>query len=94
MTGKRRHKSRELSRSKRKKEERQQWATLGRSPVVSAAPQPTVSMTLESLETAQPITQPEPVARGTANLMTELKKVGLYAVILLTILVVLALILG
>jgi hypothetical protein len=51
-------------------------------------------VTVESLETAQPITRPEPVAGGTANLMTELKKVGLYAVILLTILVVLALILG
>ena len=94
MTGKRRHKSRELSRSKRKKQERQQWATPRGSPVVSATPQPAVPVTVESLETAQPITRPEPVAGGTANLITELKKVGLFAVILLTILVVLALILG
>jgi hypothetical protein len=46
------------------------------------------------LETAQQVTRPEPVAGGAASLMAELKRVGVFAVIVLAILVVLALILG
>jgi hypothetical protein len=62
--------------------------------VVSAAPQAATPVAAVPLETAQPITRPEPVAGGSTNLMAELKRVGLFGFIVLAILVVLALTLG
>jgi len=99
MTAKRRHKGRELSRSKRKKEGRRQVSTPQGPPVASAIPQPVTSqpaapVAAVPLETAQPVTRPAPAAGGTASLMAELKRVGLFALIALAILVVLALTLG
>ena len=94
MAAKRRRKGRELSRSKRKKEGRRQVATPQGPPVVSAAPQPAAPVAAVSVETAPPVTRPAPAAGGAASLMAELRRVGLFALIALAILVVLALTLG
>ncbi len=94
MTAKRRRKGRELSRSKRKKEGRRQVATPQASPVASVAPQPVAPVAAVPLEAAPPVTRPAPVAGGAASLMAELKRVGLFGLIALAILVVLAFILG
>ena len=99
MTAKRRHKGRELSRSKRKKEGRRQVATPQAPPVASAipqpvTPQPVAPVAAAPLETAPPVTRTAPAAGGAASLMAELKRIGLFALIALAILVVLALTLG
>ena len=94
MTAKRRRKGRELSRSKRKKEGRRQLGTPQGPPVASVTPQPVAPVATVPLETAPPITRPAPAAGGAASLMAELKRVGLFGLIALAILVVLALTLG
>ncbi len=99
MTAKRRHKGRELSRSKRKKEGRRQVTVPQAPPVASAipqpvTPQPAAPVAAAPLETAPPVTRPAPGGRGAASLMAELKRTGLFALIALAILVVLALTLG
>ena len=99
MTAKRRRKGRELSRSKRKKEGRRQVATPQAPPVANAipqtvTPQPVAPVAAVPLEAAPPVTRPAPVAGGAASLMAELKRVGLFGLIALAILVVLALTLG
>lgn len=94
MTARRRRKGRELSRSKRKKEGRRQLATPQGPPVASVTPQPVVPAAAVPLETAPPVTRPAPGGGGAASLMAELKRVGLFGLIALAILVVLALILG
>ena len=94
MSAKRRHKGRELSRSKRKKEGRRQVTTPQAPPVASAIPQPAAPVAAAPLETAQPVTRPAPGGGGAASLMAELKRIGLFALIALAILVVLALTLG
>lgn len=91
---KRRHKGRELSRSKRKKEGRRQMAVPQAPPVASAAPPPVAPVAAVPLEAAPPVTRPAPVGGGAASLMAELKRVGLFGLIALAILVVLALALG
>ena len=94
MTAKRRRKGRELSRSKRKKEGRRQVATPQALPVASATPQPAAPAAAVPLEATPPVTRPAPGGGGAASLMAELKRAGLFALIALAILVVLALILG
>lgn len=91
---KRRHKGRELSRSKRKKEGRRQVVTPQGPPVASTAPQPVAPVAAVPLETAPPVTRPAPAGGGAASLMAELKRVGLFGLIALAVLVVLALALG
>jgi hypothetical protein len=91
MAAKRRHKGRELSRSKRKKEGHRQVATPQALPVASATPQPAAPEAAVPLEAAPPVTRPAPVAGGAVSLMAELKRAGLFALIALAILVVLAL---
>jgi hypothetical protein len=96
MTDKRRNKGKELPRSKRKKEGRRQLATPQGPPLLSATRQPVAPAAAAPapLEAAQPVTRPAPVAGGAVNLKAELKRVGLFALIALAILVVLALTLG
>ncbi|MES0278415.1 MAG: hypothetical protein ABUK03_01515 [Dehalococcoidales bacterium] len=100
MAAKRRHKGRELSRSKRKKEGRRQVATPQGPPVASAIPQPATPqpaapvVAAVPVETAPPLTRPAPDGGGAASLMAELRRVGLFALIALAILVVLAFTLG
>ena len=94
MAAKRRHKGRELSRSKRKKEGRRQLVTPQGTPVESVAPQPVAPEAAVPLEAAPPVTRPAPGGGGATSLMAELKRVGLFGLIALAILVVLALILG
>jgi hypothetical protein len=94
MAHRRRHKGRELSRSKRKKEGNRQVAIPQTPSAVNVAPQPATPAAAVPLETAQPVNRPEPAAGGAANLMTELRWVGLFALILLVILVVLSFTLG
>ncbi len=96
MSAKRRHKGRELSRSKRKKEGHRQVATPQAPPLASAVPQPATPQPVAPvaavpLETAPPVSRPAPVSAGAASLMAELKRVGLFGIIALAILVVLAL---
>lgn len=94
MAAKRRHKGRELSRSKRKKEGRRQLTTPQAPPVASVTPQPVAPAAAVPLEAAPSVTQPAPGGGGAASLMAELKRVGLFGLIALAILVVLALTLG
>ncbi len=91
MAAKRRHKGRELSRSKRKKEGRRQVATPQAPPVASVTPQPVAPVAAVPLEAAPPVTHPAPVAGGATSLMAELRRAGLFGLIALAILVVLAL---
>ena len=96
MAAKRRHKGRELSRSKRKKEGRRQVVTPQRPPVARVTPQPVTPQPVASvaavpLETAPSVTSPAPVAGGATSLMAELRRAGLFGLIALAILVVLAL---